>query len=128
MKYYRQIIEDTQSSHKYCPPFKKKKKISTTKHSNTELVSSSHLLTHLQLRLMEWSDYHSHVTIVGLRKVRKTGTQIFTLLKSQRISQKFVYRTIQRYNETGNAVDHPHAGHPHTTRTSKVVEAVRSRI
>ncbi len=55
-------------------------------------------------------------------------TQIFTLLKSLGISQKFVYPTIQRYNEMGDVVDHPRTAHPCTARTQKAVEDVRSRI
>ena len=77
---------------------------------------------------MEWSEYHTRVTVIGLHKAGKNGKQIFTLLKPLNISQKFVYRTIQRFRETGDVVDRARPGRPRTARTTKTVEAVGSRI
>ncbi len=61
-------------------------------------------------------------------KNRQHYTQIFTLLKSLCISQKFVYPTIQYYNKMGDIVNCPHAGCPRTTQMPKVVAAVQNQI
>lgn len=77
---------------------------------------------------MDWSENHTRITVIGLHKVGKNGKQIFSILKSLNISQKFVYRTIQRFNETGDVLDRPRTGRPRTARSKQIVEAVRSRI
>lgn len=77
---------------------------------------------------MEWSDYHSRVTIVGLHKVGKTAKQIYTLLHTLKINEWFVYCTLERFRLTGDVVDRAREGRPRTVRTKKVMEAVRSRV
>lgn len=39
-----------------------------------------------------------------------------------------MYRTIKRYNETGNVKDRPRSGRPKTATTKEIVNKVRDRI
>lgn len=77
---------------------------------------------------MEWNDYHTRVTVIGLFKARKTAKQIVTLLAPLKVGERFVYRTIQRYTTTGDVVDRSRPGRPRSVRVKKTIEAVRSRI
>ena len=78
--------------------------------------------------MMEWNDYHTRVTIIGLYKVGKNASQIYAILKPLKISERFVYRTLERYRDTGDVVDRDRSGRPRSVRTKKAVEAIRSRI
>ena len=40
----------------------------------------------------------------------------------------FIYRTIKRYNETGDTNDKPRSGHPCSVRTAALKKRVRERI
>ncbi len=77
---------------------------------------------------MEWSDYHVRVTVIGLHKAGKGAGEIYKLLRPLKITERFVYRTLDRYRKTGDVVDMPRAGRTRSVRTKKAVEAVRSRI
>lgn len=77
---------------------------------------------------MEWEDYHTRIAIIGLFKSGKSAAQIFALLRPLKMSERFVYRTIKRYSDTGDVVDRFRSGRPRSVRTKKAIEAVRSRI
>ncbi len=51
--------------------------------------------------------YHVHVTVIGLIKAGKSATQISSPLKPVKITERFVYRTIACYKETGDVNDRP---------------------
>ncbi len=73
-------------------------------------------------------NYHVRVTIIGLIKAGKNAKQIHTLLKLLKVSEHLVYRVLALYNDTGDIVEQPRSGWPHTVCTKKVVKAVRARI
>lgn len=77
---------------------------------------------------MEWSEHHVRVTIIGLLKAGHKVSKIYSLLKPLQINERFVYRTVQRFKETGDVVDRQRAGRPRSARTKNVVKAIRSRI
>jgi len=64
---------------------------------------------------MQWEEYH-------------TASQMFGLLRPLKMSERFVYRTIERYRSTGDVVDRVRSGRPRSVRTKMAIEAVRSRI
>lgn len=78
--------------------------------------------------VMEWSEYHNRVTIIGLHKAGKSVNEIRALLKPLKIGERLIYRTISRYGETGDVCDRQRSGRTRTVRTKKAIEAVRSRV
>ena len=76
---------------------------------------------------MEWGIYENRVAVI-LQKVCTSPSDIFETLKMLKISKMFVYRTIQRFVETGTIDDRPEAGRPRDVRTPNLVKAVAARI
>lgn len=66
--------------------------------------------------------------MVTLHRAGHSPGEIFRLLRSLGISRRFVYRAIDRYNETQGVDDRPRSGRPRSVRTPNLVRAVRSRI
>ena len=77
---------------------------------------------------MEWGDYEIRVAVIALHKVGMPPPRIFATLKSLQISERFVYRTIQRFSETGSVNDRHRSGRPRTVRTPQAVKAVAASI
>ncbi|KAF2882916.1 hypothetical protein ILUMI_23251 [Ignelater luminosus] len=55
-----------------------------------------------------------------LYKCNKTPVEIFNLLKQLEITKKFLYRTLNRYNEMSSVNDRPRSGRPRETRTKEM--------
>ncbi len=68
------------------------------------------------------------IAIPALYKAGKNGKEIFQTLKSSRMNQCFVYRTLKRLKETGGTDDRPRSGSPTSVRTPKIVKTVRERV
>ena len=82
----------------------------------------------LQVFKMEWGEYENRVAVIALHKVGKSPGEIFKTLQKLKISRRFVYRTIQRFIETGTVKDRPRQGRPRTIRTLERVKAVAARV
>jgi len=77
---------------------------------------------------MEWGIKENRIAVIALLKCNKTPLEIFNLLKLLKITKKFVYRTIKRFNEF-NTIDYkPRSGRPREIRTNAAVKAVAQRI
>lgn len=77
---------------------------------------------------MEWGDKENRIAIIALYKVGKTPSFIFDTLNPLGISRMFVYRTIERYDETQGVEDRPRSGRPRSVRTPNAIKAVAARI
>jgi transposase len=77
---------------------------------------------------MEWGDKENRIAVIALHKVGMEPNAIFKTLHTLGISKMFVYRAINRYNETSSVCDRKRSGRPRSVRTKKVVKAVRERI
>lgn len=77
---------------------------------------------------MEWGDKENRIAVIALHKVGMEPNAIFKTLHTLGISQMFVYRAINRYNETSSVCDRKRSGRPRSVRTKKLVKAVRERI
>ena len=66
--------------------------------------------------------------VVELHRVGKSASEILKALKLPKSRLSFVYRTIQRYNETGSENDRNRSSHPRTATTPKVNKTIASRI
>lgn len=77
---------------------------------------------------MEWGNKENRIAVIALHKCNKSATEIFNLLKPLKISKKFIYRTVKRYNEISSVEDRARSGRPRETRTPEVIKAVRERI
>ena len=77
---------------------------------------------------MEWGCYENRVAVIALHKVGKSPGEIFKTLQKLQISEKFVYRTINRFVETGTVRDRPRQGRPRTVRTPELIKAVAARV
>ena len=77
---------------------------------------------------MEWGDYENRVAVIALHKVGMPPPRIFATLKPLQFSERFVYRTIQRFSETGSNNDQHRSGRPRTVRTPQPAKAVAARI
>ena len=77
---------------------------------------------------MEWGSYENRVAIIALYRVGKSPPDIFQTLKKLKISKMFVYRTIERFVETGTVEDRPRTGRPRNVRTPELVKAVAARF
>ena len=85
---------------------------------------------------MEWGDKENRIAVIALHKVGMELNAIFKTLHTLGISQMFVYRAINRYNETSSVCDRKRSNQiksfrssrPRSVRTKKVVKAVRERI
>lgn len=77
---------------------------------------------------MEWGDKENRIAVIALHKVGMEINAIFKTLHTLGISKMFVYRAINRYNETSSVCDRKRSGRPRSVRTKKAVKAVRERI
>ncbi|XP_065664703.1 uncharacterized protein LOC136086336 [Hydra vulgaris] len=57
-----------------------------------------------------------------------TGAEIFKLVKVHGITERCVYRTIQRLRETGGVEDHERSGRLQTFRTPDRIKQIREKI
>ena len=74
---------------------------------------------------MEWGDKENRIAVIALHKVGMEPNTIFETLHSLGISRMFVYRAINRYNETSSVYDRKRSGRPRIIRTKKAIKAVR---
>lgn len=77
---------------------------------------------------MNWGVKENRVAVIALHKCDKSVTEIYNLLKKLKINKTFIYRTIERYNETFSVSDRKKSGRPRTVRTPKIIKAVKERI
>lgn len=77
---------------------------------------------------MDWGDKENRIAVIALYKCGKVASEIFSLLKPLKISRRFVYRAIDRYNETLQVSDRPRSGRPRVVRTPAAIKAVENRI
>lgn len=77
---------------------------------------------------MEWGTVENRIAVLALHRVGKSPTEIHNLLKTLPITKRFVYRTVQRFNETNDVYDRPRDGRPRSVRLPNVVNAVRARV
>ena len=66
--------------------------------------------------------------VIALHLGKKSPIQIVRLLKHLKINERFVYRTIERYNETGSVNDRPRCGRPKSATKKSTVKKVKKRI
>ena len=66
--------------------------------------------------------------VVELHRVGKSASEILKEFKLPKSRRSFVYRTIQRYNETGSVNDRNRSGRPRTATTPEVKKKIASRI
>mgnify|MGYP002716655119 CR=1 FL=1 len=77
---------------------------------------------------MNWGVYENRIAVLALFRCGKRAKDIFSTLKPLGISERFVFRTIARFKQTGETVDRVRSGRPRCVRTKEVVNAVRARI
>ena len=63
--------------------------------------------------------------IIELHRAGKTNSEIVKLLKAPRST---VYHTVSRCKELQSTEDRPQNGRPRSSRTPKMINAVRARI
>jgi hypothetical protein len=63
----------------------------------------------------------NRITVITLHKRNKTSVETYYLLKKIKITQKFLYRTIKRYNDWCS-------GQPRTIWTAAAIKVVREGI
>ncbi|KAI6648699.1 MhmaT1 transposase [Oopsacas minuta] len=66
--------------------------------------------------------------IIELHMAGKSPSEILKLLNNAKGRRAFIYRTINRYKETGDTVDKPRSGRPYSVTTSALKKVVRERI
>ena len=66
--------------------------------------------------------------IIELFRNGNTTAQILKALNIPMKRRNFVYRTINRFRETGSLSDKPRSGRPVTATTREMKSAVRSRV
>ena len=54
---------------------------------------------------MEWGLYEDRIAVLALHRCGKRAKEIATTLKPIGINERFVFRTIARFKETGEAID-----------------------
>ena len=67
-------------------------------------------------------------TIVELSQYGHSQSEILRILKLPSTQRKFVYRTIQRYKETGGVTDRARSGRPTSITTPRLRKVVNLRI
>ncbi|KAA5578489.1 helix-turn-helix domain-containing protein, partial [Acinetobacter baumannii] len=77
---------------------------------------------------MEWVVKENRIAVIALHKVGMDPSVIFQTFQKLGISLIFVYRTINRYNNTSSVEDHKRSGRPRAVRTTKADNAVKARI
>lgn len=77
---------------------------------------------------MEWGVKENRVAVIALHKCGKSAAEILKLLKPLKITKRFIYRAIERFNETLGIDDRARTGRPRTVRTVSAIKTVRERI
>lgn len=77
---------------------------------------------------MEWTHKEDRVAVIALHRCGYAPIKIFDILKNLNITKRFVYRTINRYNEDSSVDDRSRSGRPRSVRTPAVIKAVKARI
>jgi hypothetical protein len=77
---------------------------------------------------MFWGIKENRIVVIGLLKCHKEPTEILKILKPLKLTKNFIYRTINRYNETSSVEDKSRSGRPRTSRTPSAIKAVAERI
>lgn len=77
---------------------------------------------------MEWGIKENRIAVIALHKCGKSANEIFKLLKPLKITQRFVFRAIRRFDETQSFCDRERSGRPRDIRTPAAIKAVESRI
>lgn len=77
---------------------------------------------------MEWTLKENRIAVLALHRCGHKPSTIFKLLKKLNITLRFVYRTIDRYNEVSSVEDKKRTGRPRSARTPAVVKAIKARI
>ena len=68
---------------------------------------------------------NKRAAIIELHRAGKTKPEIVKLLKAPKST---VYHTLRRFKELGTTEDRPRSGRPRTSRTPKMIKAVKARI
>ena len=58
--------------------------------------------------------------ILDLFRAKKSAGEILEILQSENVGRKLIYRTIQRYKETGSLKDRARSGRPRNVRTREL--------
>ncbi|CAG4973152.1 unnamed protein product [Colias eurytheme] len=77
---------------------------------------------------MEWTLKENRIAVLALHRCGHSPSTIFRLLKNLKITRRFVYRTINRYNEVSSVEDKKRTGRPRSARTPAVIKAIKARI
>ncbi|KAI6659629.1 Transposase [Oopsacas minuta] len=66
--------------------------------------------------------------ILELFRAEKSPGEILKILQSKNVGRKLIYRTIQRYKETGSLKDRARSGRPRNVRTRELKAKLKKRI
>ncbi|KAI8430379.1 hypothetical protein MSG28_000669 [Choristoneura fumiferana] len=77
---------------------------------------------------MEWTLKENRTAVLALHRCGHSPSTIFKLLKNVNITLRFMYRTIDRYNEVSSVGDKKRIGRPRSVRTPAVIKAIKARI
>ena len=66
--------------------------------------------------------------IIDLFRAKKSAGEILKILQSENVGRKLIYRTIQRYKETGSLKERARSGRPRNVRTRELKAKIRKRI
>lgn len=70
----------------------------------------------------------NRIAVIALHKCGKSASEILNLLKPLKITKRFIYRAIERFNETSGIDDRARTGRPRTVRTVSAIKTVQERI
>ncbi|CAH2089999.1 unnamed protein product [Euphydryas editha] len=77
---------------------------------------------------MEWGVKENRIAVIALHKLGMEPSVMFQILQKLGISRMFVYRTINRYNNTSSVEDQKRSGRPRVVGTTNAVKARINRI
>lgn len=86
------------------------------------------LISLFRVCTMASSIKEDRAAVIALYRKGKTAGNIFKLLKHAGFNRRFIYRTIDRFNETQGIEDRHRKGRPKSVRTAEKIKAVRNRI
>ena len=66
--------------------------------------------------------------VIALHRLGKTPSDILVALRGRQVNRKFIYRTNQRYTQTGSVEDRHRSGRPLSATTSENTRKVRDRL
>ena len=66
--------------------------------------------------------------ILGLFQREKSAGEISKIFQSENVGRKLIYRTIQRYKETGSLKDRARGGGSRNVRTRELKAKIKKRI